>query len=261
MPEPQSPRVAVIVPAFNEAANLPRVISELRECCPTWDVVVVDDGSMDNSGDVAATLGARVLRLPLNLGIGGAVQTGLIYGLRNGYDVCIQVDGDAQHEGPETVKLVSTLVERRADVVVGSRFLGEGGFRSTASRRLGIQVLRTVIRLLTGYTITDPTSGHRAFGRRALGLLARDYPQEYPEPEAIYMLLRHGLHVVEIPVRMRSRAHGKSSIGVLDSLLYMVKVLLSILVEATRIARWSGCLTACWPSTAAACAGCWGTGR
>jgi glycosyltransferase involved in cell wall biosynthesis len=234
MPSQQAPRVAVIVPAYNEAANLPRVIEELRQCCPTWDVLVVDDGSTDNSGAVAAGCGARVLRLPFNLGIGGAVQAGLIYAARHAYDACVQVDGDAQHEGPETVKLVRTLLESGVDVVVGSRFLGEGGFRSTASRRLGISVLRGTIRLLTGQTVSDPTSGHRAFGRNAIALLARNYPQDYPEPEAIYLLLRSGLRALEIPVRMRARQSGRSSIGVVDSLLYMVKVLLSILVQATK---------------------------
>ncbi len=228
------PRVAVIVPAFNEALNLPHVVDDLRRCCPAWDIIVVDDGSSDDSANVAAALGARVLRLPFNLGIGGAVQTGLIYAARDGYDVCVQVDGDTQHEGAETVKLVQTLLETGADAVIGSRFLLACGFRSTAGRRAGIAVLRLVIRLLTGRTISDPTSGHRAFGRRAISLLAQDYPQEYPEPEAIYLLLRHRLRVMEIPVRMRSRQAGRSSIGVLDSLLYMLKVLLSILVQATK---------------------------
>ena len=227
-------RVLAIVPAYNESANLPHVIGDLRQHCPDWDVVVVDDGSRDATGQVATVLGAVVLQLPFNLGIGGAVQTGLIYADRHGYEVAVQLDGDGQHNAREAARLVDTLLSRKADVVVGSRFFSPEGFRSTMVRRFGIRILCLVIRLLTRSCVTDPTSGQRALGRRAISLLACNYPQEYPEPETIYVLRQAGCHVIEVPVTMNARRGGRSSIRALDSLLYMVKVLLAILVQATR---------------------------
>lgn len=230
-----SARVLIIVPAFNEAANLPHVIASLRRIGPAWDIVVVDDGSTDDTARVAAFEGATVLKLPFNLGIGGAVQTGLIYAARKGYDVCVQVDGDAQHDADETVKLIDTLLSSGADVVVGSRFLAEdeSNFRSTFQRRIGINILKQVISLLSGQKVTDPTSGHRAFGRRAIEILSRYYPQQYPEPEVLHLLLHEGLRVVDVPVRMHARQHGQSSIRAFHSLLYVIKVLVAILVRAT----------------------------
>ncbi len=228
------PKVLIIIPAFNEARNLPRVVGDLRERCLSWDIVVVDDGSRDDTGDVASRLNTIVVRLPFNLGIGGAVQSGLKFGALHGYDVCVQVDGDGQHTAAATELLINALYESGDDVIVGSRFLSEGGFRSTFTRRLGIRVLQYVISRLTGQSVSDPTSGQRAFGRRAIALLANNYPQEYPEPEALYSLLRDGLRVKEIPVEMSPRQHGRSSIGRVDSILYMMKVLLAIFMHNSR---------------------------
>jgi glycosyltransferase involved in cell wall biosynthesis len=227
--------VLIVVPAYNEAGNLPYVVESLRRVGPDWDIAVVDDGSTDGTAAVAESLGTVVLRLPFNLGIGGAVQTGLIYATRQGYDVCVQVDGDAQHDAEETAKLVETLISSEADVVVGSRFLAgaENNFRSTFQRRIGIQLLRIVISALSGQKVSDPTSGHRAFGRRAIEILSRYYPQQYPEPEVLHLLLHEGLEVVEVPVRMHARRHGESSIRLLHSPLYMIKVLVAVLVRAT----------------------------
>ncbi|MCK4343441.1 MAG: glycosyltransferase family 2 protein [Phycisphaerae bacterium] len=227
-------KVLVVVPAFNEAANLPYVVAAVRQHAPEWDIAVVDDGSTDGTAEVARSLAVILLRLPVNLGIGGAVQTGLIYGHRNGYDICLQVDGDGQHDPAESVRLVDKLLESGADAVVGSRFLTETGYQSTFARRLGIRILRSVLGWLTGEPITDPTSGQRALGRRAIALLAGDYPQEYPEPEVIYVLRKHGLRLIETPVKMKARRGGQSSIRVLHSVLYMIKVLLAIFIHATR---------------------------
>lgn len=228
-------KVLIVVPAFNEAANLPHVIDALRVTGQPWDIAIVDDGSSDYTAGVAESLGVIVLKLPFNLGIGGAVQTGLIYAARQGYDVCVQVDGDSQHDAGETVKLVDTLLATQADVVIGSRFLSpdEGNFRSTPQRRAGIYILRMVISLLSGQSVSDPTSGHRAFGRRAIDILSRYYPQQYPEPEVIHLLLHEGLKVIDVPVRMHARMHGQSSIRLFHSGLYMIKVLVAILVRAT----------------------------
>jgi glycosyltransferase involved in cell wall biosynthesis len=228
------PRVLIVIPAYNEARNLPRVVSGLRERCAKWDIVVVDDGSWDGTGDIADELGTLVLRLPFNLGIGGAVQTGLKLAALRDYDVCVQVDADGQHTAAATEQLIRALWESGVDAVIGSRFLASSGFRSTRSRRIGIRILRQVIRWLTGKSVTDPTSGHRAFGRNSIACLAAWYPQEYPEPEAVYRLLRDGLRVKEIPVEMHARQHGKSSISGADSVLYMAKVLLAILIHNTR---------------------------
>jgi glycosyltransferase involved in cell wall biosynthesis len=227
-------RVLAIIPAFNEEASLPRVVADVRRHGPLWDIAVVDDGSQDRTAEVARSLGVILLKLPVNLGIGGAVQTGLIYGCRHGYDVCLQVDGDGQHDPAESARLVEALRATGADAVVGSRFLEGEGFQSTFARRLGIRVLRWVLGQLTGEPITDPTSGQRALGRKAIELLAGDYPQEYPEPEVVYMLRRNGLRLIEIPVTMRARTGGQSSIRVVHSVLYMLKVLLAIFIHATR---------------------------
>jgi len=228
-------RTLVIIPAYNEAKNLPMVIGELRACCQRWDVVVVDDGSTDCTADVARSLNVPVLQLPFNLGIGAAVQTGLIYAHRLNYDICVQIDGDAQHAVSDSIRLVDVLQSSNADLVVGSRFnLKKDGFQSSLPRRLGISVLILIIKLLTGQSVTDPTSGQRAFGRRAVRFLAPTYPQEYPEPEVVYMCLHAGLCVLEAPVRMRPRRFGKSSIDVLNSLLYVIKVVIGILIHSTR---------------------------
>ncbi len=231
---PLPPRVLAVIPAYNEAENLPHVVADIRACAPHWDIAVVDDGSRDDTSAVARGLGVILLRLPVNLGIGGAVQTGLIYGHRHGYDVCLQVDGDGQHDPAESVRLIEVLREQDADLAIGSRFLHGTGFQSTFARRVGIRILRAALHALTGEPITDPTSGQRALGRRALALLAADYPQEYPEPEVVYILRRHGLRVVEVPVTMRARRAGRSSIRVVHSVLYMLKVLVAILIHASR---------------------------
>ena len=230
-------RVLVVVPAYNEADSLPTLIEELRTHAPQCDFVVVDDGSRDDTRKVAERLGALVVALPFNLGIGGAVQCGLRYAWRQGYDVCVQCDGDGQHDPAEVGPLVAALVAEEADLAIGSRFLTAGGFRSSALRRLGISVLSRWIRLFGGQRIADPTSGFRAVSRPLMGEFARSYPQEYPEPESVFAALHRGYKVIEVPVRMRPRTTGRSSIRAFDSLLYMVQLCVAIAVDALRAGR------------------------
>jgi glycosyltransferase involved in cell wall biosynthesis len=227
-------RVAAIVPAFNEARNLPRLAEALRAQGSSVEVCLVDDGSTDETAEVARALGWTVLRLPMNLGIGGAVHAGYLWALERGHDVAVQIDGDGQHDPAFLDALAAPVREGRADVVIGSRFLSEGGFRSTRLRRAGIRYLSWFLRLRCGARVTDPTSGFRAAGRRAIELFARYYPSDYPEPEAIALARRAGLRIAEVPVRMNEREHGRSSITALRSLYYLVKVSLALVILPPR---------------------------
>jgi glycosyltransferase involved in cell wall biosynthesis len=226
-------RVLAIVPAYNEARSLPAVVSGLLQggAC---DICVVDDGSTDATAQIASGLGAVVLRCPFNLGIGGAVQAGYLWARDHGYEVAIQVDGDGQHDPAQLHALIEPIVAGRADLAIGSRFLGAGGFRSTALRRGGIRYLSWFLRLRTGARVTDPTSGFRAGGRRAIELFSRIYPSDYPEPESIAVAIRAGLRVEEVPVRMAPRAHGESSIDALRSIYYLAKVSLALVLLPRR---------------------------
>jgi glycosyltransferase involved in cell wall biosynthesis len=227
-------RVAAIVPAFNEARNLPRLAEALRAHAPALEVCLVDDGSTDDTAQVAASLGWTVLPLPMNLGIGGAVQAGYLWALERGHDVAVQIDGDGQHDPAFLETLIAPIRAGQADVVIGSRFLSEGGFRSTLVRRAGIRYLSWFLRLRCGARVTDPTSGFRAAGRQAIALFARYYPSDYPEPEAVALTRRAGLRLAEVPVRMHEREHGRSSITMLRSLYYLVKVSLALVLLPQR---------------------------
>ena len=229
-------RRVAIVPALNEEETVPRVIDELRAFDPGLDVVVVDDGSTDRTAQVAAAKGARVLRLPFNLGIGGAVQTGFRFAFENGYDLVVRVDGDGQHDPAELAKVLEPVLRGDADIAVGSRFAGGAaeGYRSSRSRRVGIRILAAVVSRLVGQRVTDTTSGFQALNRRGIALFARDYPHDYPEVEATVMVFRHRLRLTEVPVAMRERGGGRSSITALRSIYYMVKVLLAIFVGMFR---------------------------
>jgi glycosyltransferase involved in cell wall biosynthesis len=226
-------RVA-IVPALNEAGTVGRVIDEIGAVDPDFRVVVVDDGSSDRTAAVAASRGASVVRLPFNLGIGGAVQTGYRYALENGFDIAVQIDGDGQHDPSELHKLLAPLLEHRADLAVGSRFRGDRLYRAPLARRLGIRVLAGIVSLMVGQRVTDPTSGFRAVNRRGICLFATDYPHDYPEVEATVLVHRNRMTMVEVPVAMRNRAGGRSSITGLASLYYMVKVILALFVGLFR---------------------------
>jgi glycosyltransferase involved in cell wall biosynthesis len=223
-------RALAILPAFNEARVLAGVLQELRREAPAWDACVVDDGSTDATSSVAREHGAVVLKLPFNLGIGGAVQTGYLYARQHGYDVAAQIDADGQHDPRFLAGALEIVASGEADIVVGSRYLGAGGFRSTAVRRAGSTYLSWFLRVRCGARISDPTSGFRVAGRRGIELFSANYPSDYPEPEAIALATRAGLKLREIPVTMRTRQHGTSSIGPGRTLYYLVKVSLALLV-------------------------------
>jgi glycosyltransferase involved in cell wall biosynthesis len=227
-------RRVAIVPAYNEEASVARVVDELRAFDPGLEVVVIDDGSTDRTADVARRRGARVVRLPFNLGIGGAVQTGFRYAWEHGFDLAVRVDGDGQHDAGELGAVLEPVLADEADIAVGSRFTGREGYRSSRSRRVGIRLLAAVVSALTGQRVTDPTSGFQAANRLGIRLFAADYPHDYPEAEATVMVFKHRLRLREVPVAMRARESGRSSITALRSVYYMVKVLLAIVVALFR---------------------------
>jgi len=226
-------RVA-LVPAYNEEGSIGAVIDEIRSADPEIEIVVVDDGSRDDTAGAAAARGARVLRLPFNLGIGGAVQTGYRYAHENGFELALRVDGDGQHDPAWFSVLAAPVVAGHADIAVGSRFIGRKGYRSSPSRRLAIRILSWTVTLLCGGRVTDPTSGFQVTNRRAIALFASHYPHDYPEVEATVLAAKAGLRRAEVPVEMRERSAGRSSIGALRSVYYMVKVMLAVFVASCR---------------------------
>ncbi len=226
--------VVALVLAYNEEEALPGVLSELARECPGWSVVVVSDGSTDGTGACARRSGAALLQLPFNAGVAAAEQTGFLYARSLGAGVVVRLDGDGQHPAAEARRIVAALEETEADVVIGSRFLRPGGFRSTFARRAGIRWLSFLLRVFGGLRIADPTSGLRAFGERAIALLSRVYPHGYPEPESNLLLGRAGLRVEEVPVTMRARDGGRSSLRGWSTVYYPVKVSFALLVEALR---------------------------
>lgn len=225
-----------VVPAFNEEGTVARVVRSLHAQAADFDVIVVDDGSLDNTARSASDAGAKVIRLPFNLGIGGAVQAGFMYALEHGYEYMAQVDGDGQHEPTELARLVAAMrANPDVDVVCGSRFVRRGGsYRAPLSRRTGIQLFAVALSAIVGQRVTDPTSGFRLYNRRAIRLFAGDYPHDYPEVEAVLMLHAHRLRMMEISVQMHHREGGRSSITPGRSLYYMVKVSLALIVGLLR---------------------------
>jgi glycosyltransferase involved in cell wall biosynthesis len=227
-------RVIAIIPAFNEEDAIGKVVDEVLAFDSTFDVLVIDDASHDGTRERARLHGARVVGLPFNLGIGGAVQAGFRYASNHGYDVVVRVDGDGQHDPAELGPLLDVVLTGRADICVGSRFAGGDGYRSSAARRVGIRVLARTVSLLTRQRVTDTTSGFQVMNRKAIELFAEDYPHDYPEVEAAVMVHKHRLRLVELPVRMRERAAGRSSIRGARTVYYMAKVMLAILIGALR---------------------------
>jgi glycosyltransferase involved in cell wall biosynthesis len=231
---PQILRRVVIIPARNEEDSVAGVIGEIQAADPDFVVVVVDDGSTDRTAQAAEAAGAIVLRLPYNLGIGGAVQTGYQYARENDFDIAVQVDGDGQHDPSEIPRLLEPILDGRADMVVGTRFMEGGGYRGTRMRRVGIHLFAAIVSLIVRQRMTDTTSGFRAANRKVIRLFAADYPHDYPEVEAIVVLTRHGLKMIEVPVQMRIRETGNSSITAVRSVYYMVKVLLALFIGLFR---------------------------
>jgi glycosyltransferase involved in cell wall biosynthesis len=195
---------------------------------------VIDDGSCDRTASEAAARGARVLRLPFNVGIGGAVQTGYRYAHEHGFDLALRVDGDGQHDASQFGVLAGPVLSGHADIAVGSRFIGRRGYRSSRSRRQAIRILSWTVTLLVGGRVTDPTSGFQVANRRAIALFAASYPHDYPEVEAAVLAAKAGMRRAEVPVEMRERSAGRSSIGAVRSVYYMVKVMLAVLVAVFR---------------------------
>ena len=236
-----STRILVVVPCYNEETNIRAVVNELLEVRELngydLDVLVVNDCSTDESIQEIRKLPCYHLNLPINLGIGGAMHGGYKYAYRNGYDIAVQVDGDGQHPASELPKLIEPLLTDEADVVIGSRFLNRQGFQSTFIRRLGIQYFRWLNQVLIGKVIHDSTSGFRAFNRRTIAIADQYYPDEYPEPEAIVQFGLHGLRLHEVPVQMRARQGGVSSINTSRAIYYMVKVTLGTLFVYIRLAN------------------------
>jgi glycosyltransferase involved in cell wall biosynthesis len=227
-------RKAAVVPAYNEAGSIAEVVAEIRHFDPDFDVVVVDDGSTDGTAELARAAGATVLSLPYNLGIGTAVQTGIQYAAENDFDVAVQIDGDGQHDSRELRALLEPVVNGHADIAVGTRFAGEGAYRASLPRRIGIALFAGLVSLIVRQRVTDTTSGFRAMNRRGISLFAADYPHDYPEVEATVLVFRHRLRMVEVPVAMRPRETGRSSITPLRSLYYMSKVSLALFVGLLR---------------------------
>lgn len=227
-------KICAVIPAFNEEKNIRAVIEDIRHHHPSIHIVVVNDASTDKTESIVRELGETVLSLPINLGIGGAVQTGLKYARDTGCDFAIQFDGDGQHQAGEIAKILTPVIDGEADVVIGSRFLGAGAYKSGFWRRIGIGIFRMVNSLMVGRRITDNTSGFRACNRAAIAFLARFYPQDYPEPEAVIELFRNRFRVREVPVIMHERRGGDSSIRLSGSLYYMIKCLIANVIAFSR---------------------------
>ena len=224
----------IIIPAYNESANIKATINDIKSKAPDFDYVIINDCSTDNTREICEQEGFNIVNLPLNLGIGGAVQTGYKYAYQHGYDIAVQVDGDGQHDPSFLNTMADTLVKENADMLIGSRFLEKEGFQSSKMRRRGINYFTLLIRKLTKTRITDPTSGLRMINKDVIANYAESYPRDYPEPESVVHILRLGKKVIEIPVIMRARQGGRSSIKCFSSAYYMIKVTVAILTEMMR---------------------------
>ena len=224
----------VIIPAYNEEKSIVKTVQDICEHAPEFDYVIINDCSTDHTLSVCRKHHLHVLNLPVNLGIGGAVQTGFLYAYKNGYDYAVQFDGDGQHDAQYLQEMRDYMIEQNADMLIGSRFLEKEGFQSTGMRRFGIRYFSALIKLLTGQKITDPTSGMRMINRDILAMYSESYPKDYPEPESVVAIINSGKKVMEYPVIMRKRMEGTSSISPLKSVYYMIKVSLAIFLEMLR---------------------------
>lgn len=233
--------LAIIIPAYNEEKSIADVVYSVISVSSknnlTSTIIVVNDCSTDNTGELIEKLPCVTLHLPVNTGIGGAMQTGFKYAFENNFDFAVQVDGDGQHSAEEIPKLFSVMQEKNLDVAIGSRFISKEGFQSSSMRRTGIGWFRWLNRILTGYDIKDSTSGFRMLNRKALGIVSEIYPDEYPEPEAIVLFAKNKLKIGEVAVTMKERQGGKSSIGFFSGIYYMWKVTLGIFFTFMRLTK------------------------
>ncbi len=220
----------IIIPAYNESENIEKTIRDVKENAPGFDYLVINDCSTDNTLKILHDSGYNYLNLPINLGIGGAVQAGYRYAYYHGYDMAVQFDGDGQHNARYLEEMAETLEKSGVDMVIGSRFIKKEGFQSTGIRRAGIRFFTRLIKLLTRKKITDPTSGMRIVNRKLLKEFTAYYPKDYPEPESIVTILSRGYKIEEIPVIMNEREGGVSSISMVGGLYYMIKVSVAIVM-------------------------------
>ncbi len=223
-----------IIPAYNERDSIVKTVSDLQKKAPDFDYVIINDCSTDDTMDVCREHGLHVLNLPINLGIGGAVQTGYLYAYNNNYDLAVQFDGDGQHDASYLEMMSMVMEEKQLDMVIGSRFIKKEGFQSSGLRRIGIRYFAFLTKFLFGKEITDATSGMRMCNRRVMELFIKEYPRDYPEPESVARLLRHKCRIEEVPVIMHERETGVSSISLKKSGYYMIKVSLAVLIERLR---------------------------
>jgi glycosyltransferase involved in cell wall biosynthesis len=231
---PRRLRSVAIVPAYNEEGSLGQVLEEIRAADSELEVVVINDHSTDSTAEIAAAAGVSVVHLPFNVGIGGAMQTGYQYARDHGFEVAVQIDSDGQHDASELPALFEPLVRGEADMVIGTRFAGVGGYRATPGRRMGMVLFSAVARMLVHIKLTDPTSGFRAVNRLGIELFAREYPNDFPEVESNVLAARHGLRIVEVPVRMRERAAGRSSVTTIRGTYFVIRIMLALFVSLFR---------------------------
>lgn len=224
----------VIIPAYNEAESIEKTIQDIQENAKSFDHIIINDCSTDETAEICRKNGFHVINLPVNLGIGGAVQTGYMYAHRNGYDIAVQFDGDGQHNARYLEMMAEKLEKDKLHMVIGSRYITKEGFQSSGIRRIGIHYFTILIRLMTGKRITDPTSGMRMVNREIIELFAKDYPKDYPEPESVTAILKKKKKVEEVPVIMNERENGVSSISPVKSIYYMIKVTLAIVLATIR---------------------------
>ena len=227
-------KAIAIIPAYNEEESILNTVHDIKEHAIGFDYIIINDCSKDNTLKVCRENNLNVINLPFNLGIGGGVKTGYIYAYKKGYDFAVQFDGDGQHDAKYLWQMAKIMQNENIDMLIGSRFIDNEGFQSTRIRRVGIIFFSWLLRLLFGQTISDPTSGMRMCNRRVMKIFASNYPIDYPEPETTARLLNKHFKVKEFPVRMRQRQGGISSISPMQSIYYMVKVTLAILVEKIR---------------------------
>lgn len=232
-----SAKILIIIPAYNEEHSISHVINDVKTHCPSAHILVINDGSKDRTREVAEESGASVITLPTNLGIGGAMQTGYRYAHRYGYDVAVQVDGDGQHKAEQLRLILEPVLSGKADLAIGSRFIEQTGFLSSASRRAGIKILSTIVTAMTHKRVLDVTSGFRAANKRAIAVFQSDYATDYPEVDSIVLIHRSGLRTSEVAVVMEARTGGKSSINAMRSVYYMIKVTLALFIRSLKATK------------------------
>ena len=227
-------KILAIVPAYNEEQSVSDVVIKIKLYMPEADILVINDGSIDATSERATDAGAKVINVPFNLGIGGAMQTGYLYAKRNNYDIAVQVDADGQHDPAYIKDLIKPIMLNKADMVIGSRFIEETSYRPSVFRKIGIKFFSALVRFLSNRNIADPTSGFRAVNREIIKYFSEYYPVDYPEVDVLIKLFRKGYRIIEIPVEMEERKKGRSSITPLRSVYYMIKVTLCLFMESLK---------------------------